>query len=138
MSNVNKTQVGGTHYKTEGLQHWDVVDTYDVCYLAGCATKYLTRFRRKNGLQDLQKAYHYVDKMIETRGKYAGRAEGDVPLPVLDTFFADNGINGPEREPIRLVLNWLTPCDLRSALVWVTALIDEFEAGPTSAYVNQD
>lgn len=138
MSNVNKTQVGGTHYKTEGMAHWDLVDQHDVGYLAGCCTKYLTRFRKKHGVQDLQKAQHYIEKMIEARGKYAGRAEGDVPLPVLDTFFADNGITGPEREPIRLVFNWLTPHDLRSASVWVKALIDEFEAGPTSAYVKQD
>ena len=136
---ANDTQIGGDHYKTPGLAHWDIVDEYDVSYLAGNATKYLTRFRRKAGLQDLQKAQHYIAKMIETRSKFHGRTEGDVPLPVLDTFFADNGITGPEREPIRLIFNWLTPYDLRSAGVWVQAIIDEYDgSAPTGAYVKQD
>lgn len=139
MSEVNKIQVGGSHYKAEGLQHWDIVDEYDVSYLAGNATKYLTRFRRKNGVQDLHKAQHYIAKMIETRSKFHSRAEGDVPDLVLQTFFADNGITGPERELIRLIFNWLNPNHLRTASVWVKALIDEYEEGaPTGAYVKQD
>lgn len=139
MSEANKTQVGGQHYKAEGLQHWDIVDEHDVNYLAGNATKYLTRFRRKNGVQDLKKAQHYIDKLVETRGKYVGRSQGDVPDPVLQRFFSDNGITGPEREPIRLVFNWLNVSDLRAANNWVKALIDEFDgSAPTGAYVKQD
>jgi hypothetical protein len=138
-SAANATQIGGSHYKTEGVQHWDIVDTYEVCYLAGCATKYLTRFRRKNGLQDLQKAQHYIAKMIEARGKYHGRTEGDVPEIALQTFLADNGITGIEREPIRLVFNWTKPAQLKSAAAWVEALIEEFAGStPTGSYVNQD
>ena len=135
---ANDFQIGGNHYKTHGLSHWDLIDEYEICYLAGCASKYLTRFRRKNGLQDLQKAQHYIDKMIERRSRHMGRAIGDVPPGVLDTFFADNGVEGPESEPIRLVFNWLTPQHLKSARAMVQALIDDYDAEPTKAYVNQD
>ena len=34
----------------------------------GCAIKYLSRWREKGGLQDLKKARHYLDKLIEMQG----------------------------------------------------------------------
>ena len=134
---ANAKQVAGGHYKTDGIQHWDLVVDHDVFYLEGCATKYLTRFRRKNGLEDLQKALHYVEKMIE---KYARvyRAAGDVPQDTLYTFFLDNGIGGPEREPLSLIFNWTSVQDLKVARIWVEALIAEYEgSAPGASYVNQ-
>lgn len=62
---ANETQVGGSHYQSS-TQHWDVViKLYGPGYLIGNATKYVTRWRKKNGVQDLKKALHYVDKLIE-------------------------------------------------------------------------
>src|SRR6185369_13146900 len=63
-SNANSRQVGGDHYKTE-IEHWDFVESNGIGYLEGCATKYVTRARKKNGRQDLEKAVHYVDKIID-------------------------------------------------------------------------
>lgn len=57
----NDYQVGGDHYKKE-YQHWDMVCDINLHYLLGCATKYVSRWRDKNGLQDLKKALHYIDK----------------------------------------------------------------------------
>ena len=34
-------------------------------YLEGTAIKYLTRFRKKNGVEDLKKAIHFIEKLIE-------------------------------------------------------------------------
>lgn len=136
--NANTKQVAGNHYKAAGVQHWDLIHDNDVGYLAGNATKYLTRFRRKAGLQDLEKALHYVEKMIEKYARYAGRAGGDVPELELATFFADNGIDGIEREPIRLILNWRDPADLRTAKTWIGSLIAEFDgSGAGPGYVKQ-
>lgn len=136
---ANAKQVAGNHYKAAGIQHWDMIHDNDVGYLAGNATKYLTRFRRKNGLQDLEKALHYVEKMIEKLDRYTGRATGDVPELELVTFFADNGIDGIEREPIRLILNWRDPADLRTAKTWIGSLIAEFDgSGAGRGYVKQD
>lgn len=62
---VNDYQVGGNHYAKD-YQHWDWVhDVLDDCYHLGCATKYVVRWRDKNGLQDLRKAVHYVKKIVE-------------------------------------------------------------------------
>ena len=66
MSIANQTQVGGDHYRSDGIQHWDLItDNYGPTYLLGCATKYLARHRKKNGKQDLEKAEHYLRKLSE-------------------------------------------------------------------------
>lgn len=62
----NERQVGGTHYRTEhGMQHWDVVAKFDLDYFQGQITRYLFRWRKKNGIEDLEKARHFLDKYIE-------------------------------------------------------------------------
>jgi lipopolysaccharide biosynthesis regulator YciM len=61
---ANDIQVGGEHYKGT-IQHWDYVIANDLSYLEGQITKYVSRWRKKNGLQDLQKARHFLDKLIE-------------------------------------------------------------------------
>lgn len=66
MSEANKVQVAGTHYVKHGqLQHWDVVAHFDLNYFQGQITRYVFRYRDKNGIQDLLKARHYIDKLIE-------------------------------------------------------------------------
>lgn len=64
---ANDRQVGGSHYKTEdgGEQHWDRVKRMGLGYFRGTATAYIERCWQKNGLEDLQKARHYLDKYIE-------------------------------------------------------------------------
>jgi hypothetical protein len=61
---ANEKQVGGEHYK-QGYQHWDMVADGYLDYFKGQATKYLTRYRRKNGIQDLEKSLHYLEKLNE-------------------------------------------------------------------------
>lgn len=62
---ANDTQVGGEHYVTGGLQHWDVVYKFNLGYFEGQITKYIFRWRKKNGVEDLKKARHFLDKLIE-------------------------------------------------------------------------
>jgi hypothetical protein len=61
MISANDRQVGGDHYKKE-YQHWDFVTDTGLPYLLGCFTKYVTRWRGKNGMEDLQKSLHYLQK----------------------------------------------------------------------------
>lgn len=64
ISHANDTQVAGTHYRSE-YQHWDLVADTGMGYFQGQVTKYVTRHASKNGLQDLQKAAHFLQKLIE-------------------------------------------------------------------------
>lgn len=66
MSDANKRQVGGEHYKAPGkVEHWDIVAQHDLDYFQGQITKYVMRWKKKNGVQDLKKAQHFLEKYIE-------------------------------------------------------------------------
>lgn len=62
-SKANDKQVGGKHYRSS-YQHWDLVLDFGLHYLEGCATKYVTR-RKGNRGEDIGKAIHYLEKLIE-------------------------------------------------------------------------
>ncbi len=62
--NANDRQVGGQHYRSK-IQHWDYVLANDLDYFQAQITKYVTRWKNKNGLQDLEKAQHFLEKYIE-------------------------------------------------------------------------
>ena len=66
-SNSNAYQVGGGHYQNhgDGLQHWDVMALLRANYFIGCSTKYLIRFEKKNGVEDLAKCVHFLKKAHE-------------------------------------------------------------------------
>jgi len=62
---ANDKQVAGAHYKSN-IQHWDYVLANDLDYFQAQITKYVTRWRKKNGITDLEKAAHFLEKYIET------------------------------------------------------------------------
>lgn len=56
--------VGGNHYDLP-IQPWDYIAANQLGFFEGNVVKYVTRWKRKNGLEDLRKARHYLDKLIE-------------------------------------------------------------------------
>lgn len=62
---ANDVQVGGNHYNTP-IQHWDFVVQNQIPYLEAVAIKYIFRHASKGGKEDLLKAKHFIDKIIET------------------------------------------------------------------------
>ena len=64
LTHANSMQVGGSHYKTE-YQHWDWVPNVGLPYYLAQISRYVTRWRKKNGLEDVRKAIHYTQKQIE-------------------------------------------------------------------------
>ena len=63
--NANQKQISGTHYKLNSIQPWDYVAANNLGYFEGSAIKYITRWRSKGGVADLQKAIHFLEKLIE-------------------------------------------------------------------------
>lgn len=57
-------QVGGKHYKSS-YEHWNYALNVELGYLEAASTKYVVRHRSKNGGEDLEKAGHYLQKLIE-------------------------------------------------------------------------
>ena len=66
---ANDVQVAGTHYKGKAIQPWDYIVGNNLGYLEGNIVKYVSRWKDKGGVDDLKKARHYLDKLIETQEK---------------------------------------------------------------------
>ena len=62
---ANAQQVGGAHYATKAIQPWDFIIANNLGYLEGNIVKYVSRWKDKGGVQDLKKAQHYLQKLIE-------------------------------------------------------------------------
>ena len=67
--NANEIQVAGSHYKTKAIQPWDYIAANELGYFEGNIVKYVSRWREKGGVEDLKKAQHYLQKLIETTEK---------------------------------------------------------------------
>lgn len=65
MSTANEIQIGGDHYKEKTIQPWDFIAANQLGYFEGNIVKYVSRWRDKGGINDLKKARHYLDKLIE-------------------------------------------------------------------------
>lgn len=69
-------QIGGTYYTDMKIQPIDFIEDNTLSFSQGCVIKYICRYREKNGLQDLLKARHYIDLIIEREyGRMDSEAE---------------------------------------------------------------
>ncbi len=59
------TQVGGSHYKNLSIQPVEFIHANNIGYMAGNVIKYVVRYKDKNGVEDLKKAIHYLQLLIE-------------------------------------------------------------------------
>lgn len=67
---VDGKQIGGSHYKNKAIQPWTYMEVNFtkeefIGFLRGNIHKYLDRYKDKNGVEDLEKAKHYLEKLIE-------------------------------------------------------------------------
>lgn len=64
-----ETQVSGNHYKDFPIQPVEFIHRNNIPYIEGNVIKYISRWRDKGGLADLEKAKHYIDLLIELESK---------------------------------------------------------------------
>lgn len=57
-------QVGGDHYYN-AIQPWDIIRAWDLNYFEGNLIKYALRHKGKGKVEDLEKARHYLEYLIE-------------------------------------------------------------------------
>jgi hypothetical protein len=104
---ANERQVGGDHYRQAdgGEQHWDRMwRLWGPAWFVGNITKYVERYRSAHGLKDLEKARHYLDKLIELESGDVlpgqnGKAAGCKDAPARDT-----PVSGPRSPRVDLGL----------------------------------
>lgn len=58
-------QIGGAHYKSFAIQPSEFIHKNGIGFLEGNVIKYVCRYKAKNGRQDLEKARHYIDLLLE-------------------------------------------------------------------------
>jgi hypothetical protein len=58
-------QVGGSHYRDKAIQPIEFIHANGLSFIEGSVVKYVSRWRDKNGAEDLLKARHYIDLLIE-------------------------------------------------------------------------
>ena len=63
---ASKVQIGGSHYKEMKIQPLEFILANSLGFCEGNAIKYLCRWRTKGGLEDLKKAKHYIDLLLES------------------------------------------------------------------------
>lgn len=71
MSKALDTQVGGDHYKNLAIQPVEYIFKNNIGYFEGCVIKYVTRWKDKGGVQDLLKAKHFLELLIELQEQHA-------------------------------------------------------------------
>ena len=64
-----ETQVDGSHYKKLKIQPIEYIHANEIGYMEGNVIKYVSRWKDKNGIKDLEKAKHYIELLIELETK---------------------------------------------------------------------
>lgn len=65
MNEALQTQIGGSHYKDMQVQPVEFIVKADLTFIQGCIVKYITRYKSKNGKQDIEKAKHFAQLAID-------------------------------------------------------------------------
>lgn len=65
MKETLNTQVGGNHYQKYEIQPIEFIVKNNIPFLEANVIKYIVRYKDKNGLEDLKKAKHYLEMLIE-------------------------------------------------------------------------
>lgn len=65
VSEADKRQEGGSHYRTDFWQTWNLIIPMKWTAFQLEIINYVDRYKRKGGIEDLKKARHWLDKLIE-------------------------------------------------------------------------
>ena len=76
MSALEK-QVGGSHYREMVIQPVEYILANGLGFVEGAVIKYVSRYRAKGGVEDLRKARHFLDLLIEHETRDEPRGWGE-------------------------------------------------------------
>ena len=96
MSNPYDTQVGGNHYKDMKIQPSEFINENKLQFAEGNAIKYICRHGSKGQKQDLEKAKHYIDMIIER--DYADEAKNSSVDSGVDITYEGLSVTLPESD----------------------------------------
>ena len=129
---ANDKQPGGSHYRA-AYQHWDFIADTGLGYFEAQVTKYISRHRKKNGLLDVLKAEHFLEKMIELRmhpNEHFCAVRRSFPLYTLTRYLQaqEPPLEKTETEIVLIVSRWERAKHLQDALHLVRLLKAQYAA----------
>ena len=128
---ANDDQVAGTHYKSE-YQHWDWAIDLNIGPLEYGATRYVCRHWKKNGVEDLRKALHFVNKLSEViadkrYGSYLHMRNQNSAvssrIELMQRFVEANKIPYHEARICEMIALWQNPAHITEAAILLEQLI---------------
>ena len=94
-------QVGGDHYKNLVIQPVQYIHANGIGYFEGNVIKYVSRWRSKNGIADLEKAKHYIDLLIEQEKSNGSKSSSVQQEPKQPEAIGDIRAGVPPIHPCR-------------------------------------
>lgn len=82
-----ESQVGGSHYKDMAFQPIELITALKCSFIQGCIIKYISRYKNKNGAQDIKKCIHYAQLAIELGDKGLCKTTNDIDIYMLMSNF---------------------------------------------------
>lgn len=64
-TNPLDSQVQGNHYKDMPIQPVEFTHKNNLNFCQGSVVKYISRYKKKNGIEDLKKAKHFVELLAK-------------------------------------------------------------------------
>lgn len=125
-------QVGGDHYEQMAVEPFGIAETMQLTPMQFTVLKYVSRWRRKNGVEDLKKATQtcYKAEKFYTENPFLKREERLMDGSMIRIYCQANGLSEEERE--LLVDATRNNFDMAaSALEWMIAAEQEREAAET-------
>ena len=82
MTSAKDRQVGGDHYRSLAIQPVEFIQRNSFNYCEAAAIKYICRHRAKNGRQDIEKAIHYLELLLELEYETISQSESPREITV--------------------------------------------------------
>lgn len=124
----NSYQVGGDHYKAS-YQHWDFAIEVPLSYLEAATTKYVVRHPKKGGVEDLKKALHYLNKLVEVAFRQSRAMPYAETLASVQMFSRANALGALERRYVEILSTWEDVAELEYARELLLYMITFAETG---------
>ena len=96
-------QVGGDHYKKLGIQPVELIRDINANFFQGNVIKYITRYKDKNGIKDLEKAKHYLELMKELHPNNNSSKITSYEIDSVNEYVCENKIDTDAAKIIRIV-----------------------------------
>ena len=96
-------QVGGDHYKKLGIQPVELIRDINANFFQGNVIKYITRYKDKNGIKDLEKAKHYLELIEELHPNNNSSKITSYGIDKVNDYIYANKIDTDAAKIIRIV-----------------------------------